>query len=206
MSQLMSRFCIITLIILAGAFRSYSQNATPDVFKQGTLSEQIQYLNERTRIYENYRAIREDMFQIASKNLLDSVAKAKNTINELTGQTGILGDRIDSLNKSLEAATHKLDIATSTKDSIHVLGLEVNKVTYNSVMWTLLASLVFLLIVGYLSFRRNRVITVRTRKDLEELKEEFEAYRQKVRIEREKTNLEHFNEIKKLKAGAAGKR
>ena len=61
--------------------------------------------------------------------------------------------------------------------------------------------MLFLLIAGYLTFKRNRVITVRTKKDLEDLKEEFEGYRQKVRIEREKTSLEHFNEIKKLKGG-----
>ena len=57
----MSKFYIIAVIILAGTLRGYCQNDTPEVFKQGTLSEQMKYLNERTRIYENYRAIREDM-------------------------------------------------------------------------------------------------------------------------------------------------
>jgi uncharacterized membrane-anchored protein YhcB (DUF1043 family) len=89
----------------------------------------------------------------------------------------------------------------NTKNSIRLLGIEVNKTVYNTVMWTILAVMLFLLIAGYLTFQRNRVITVRTKKDLEDLKQEFEGYRQKVRVEREKTSLEHFNEIKKLRGG-----
>jgi predicted nucleic acid-binding Zn-ribbon protein len=141
------------------------------------------------------------MFRIISRNTLDTLTKARTRISQLTMQTAILDSRIDSLNKSLEASSDKLTKATHTKNSIRILGMEVNKVTYNTIMWTVLTVLLLLLISGYLSFRRNRVITARTKKDLEDLKEEFEGYRQKVRVEREKTNLEHFNEIKKLKGG-----
>jgi hypothetical protein len=184
---------------LAVAVPIYCQNDLPEVFKQGTLSEQLKYLDEHTRIYENYRAIREDMFRTINKNIIDTLAKARSRINGLTLQTAALNVRIDSLNKSLEASGDKLSRATRTKDSIRVIGMEVNKTVYNTVMWIVLAAMLFLLIAGYLTFQRNRVITVRTKKDLEDLKEEFEGYRQKVRVEREKTNLEHFNEIKKLR-------
>jgi hypothetical protein len=37
------------------------------------------------------------------------------------------------------------------------------------------------------------------KKELKELKAEFEEYRQKSRIEREKVSMDHFNEIRKLK-------
>jgi outer membrane murein-binding lipoprotein Lpp len=205
MSQLMLRFYMIAVIVLAGAVRSYCQNAIPEELKQGTISEQLKYLNERTRVYENYRAIREDMFQITSRNVMDTLTKAKSRINELVRQTKTLNSRIDSINKSMEATNNKLMKATRTKDSISILGMEVNKLTYNSIMWTMLAAALFLLIVGFLTFRRNSVITIRTKKDLDDLKEEFEAYRQKTRIEREKTNLEHFNEIKKLKGGGSNR-
>jgi len=195
----MLKFYIITAIFLAGALRSYCQTDMPDVYKQGTLPDQLQYLDEHTRIYENYRAIREDMFRIISRNTLDTLAKAKRKINELALQTTALNNRIDSINKSLEASNENLSKATRTKNSISVMGMEVNKTAYNTLMWTILGVMLVLLIFGYLKFNRNRIITVRTKKDLEDLKGEFEEYRQKTRVEREKTNLEHFNEIKKLK-------
>lgn len=201
----MVKFYLIAILILAGAVRSSCQSALPEVFEQGTIPEQFKYLDEHTRIYENYRAIREDMFRVVSRNTLDTLSRAKKRIHQLVLRTTALNNRIDSLNNSLNVSNVELTEAIRTKDSIRVLRMEVNKITYNSIMWTVLAVLVFLLISGYLSFRHHRAVTLRTKKDLEELKEEFEAYRQKVRIEREKTNLEHFNEIKKLKGGGAGR-
>jgi hypothetical protein len=52
---------------------------------------------------------------------------------------------------------------------------------------------------GFLAFRRNISVTTETKKELEDLKNEFEEYRTKSRIEREKMSLDHFNEIKRLK-------
>ena len=130
----------IAVIVLAGALSSYCQNAAPDMLEQGTIPEQFKFLEERTRIYENYRAIREDMYQKISRNSIDTLKKAKNRINELALHTATLNNRIDSLNKSLESANNNLAKATRTKDSLSVLGMEVNKLTYNTVMWILLAA------------------------------------------------------------------
>ena len=71
--------------------------------------------------------------------------------------------------------------------------------TYNTVMWIIVAGLVVILAVGFLAFKRNLIVNIRTGKELKELKEEFEAYRQSSRIAREKMSMDHFNELKKLK-------
>ena len=199
MRQSILTFCIITAIVLISTVRSNCQNDIPEELKQGTISEQLKYLEEHTRIYENYRAIREDMFRLIRKNTIDTLTNARSRINGLILHTTSLDNRIDSLKKSLEASIVELKEMTSTKDSISVLGMEVNKRVYNSFMWIILAVLVFLLIAGYLTFRQNRIITLRTKKDLNELKEEFEEYQKKTRLEREKMSIDHFNEIKKLK-------
>jgi uncharacterized protein YijF (DUF1287 family) len=57
------------------------------------------------------------------------------------------------------------------------------------------------LVTGFLTFKQNRLATIRTKKDLEDLKKEFEEYHTKARLERERMNIDHFNEIKKLKEG-----
>lgn len=189
----------LTAIFIAAAAGSYSQTSLPDVFKEGSVTEQLQYLEEHTRIYENYRAIREDMFRSISRNTIDSIKSDKARISGLTSQVTALGNRIDSLQQGLVDAKNDLDKAVRSKNSIRVLGIEVGKTAYNSVMWTLLGGLLVLLSFGFLTFRHNRAVTVRTKKDLEELKAEFEEYRTKTRIEREKVAVEHFNEIKKLK-------
>jgi hypothetical protein len=199
MRKLAMELWIITIIILAVPVRIYCQSNLPEVFEKGTISDQLKYLNERARIYEDYRAIREDMFRSISRNTLDTLTNAKRRISELVAYTSTLNNRMDSLKKSLESTRIELNEKTHTKNSIPVLGMEINKTTYNTIMWTILAALVFLLSVGYLSFKQNRVVTLKTKKELAELSAAFEEYRTKTRLEREKSAVEHFKEIQKLK-------
>lgn len=186
-------------ILLAVGTRVYCQNDMPDVFKQEPIPEQLQYLEEHTRIYDNFRAVREDMFQKISKNTIDTLTKNITKINGLILRNRVLINRIDSLKKAQEVFNAQLSEVTRTKESISVLGLEINKKTYNTFMWTVTAVLVLLLLIGYFTFRQNRAITLRTKKDLAELMDEYEKYKKKTRLEREKMTIDHFNEIKKLR-------
>ena len=172
----------------------------PDVLLTGKLNEQINYIEERTKIFEYYRAIREDMFQQIKKNTLDTLTAAKTEITTLTLSKNKYNIKIDSLNSLITDARSKLDEAVRTKNNIKVLGIDVNKFAYNSVMWIILAGFAVLLTIGFLVFRRNLSVMRHTRKDLEDLKTEFEAYRKQSREAREKMSMEHFKEIKKLRA------
>jgi hypothetical protein len=175
------------------------QTSVPEILHKGTIPEQMNYLEEKTRIYEDYRAIREDMFQLVKKNVADSLLKDRNKINELTALKNGLNTRIDSLNESLTDTKNTLKETTRTKNSISVIGIELNKVTYNSIIIIIIGSLIFLLVTGFLIFKRNMVVTLNTKEELAELKVQFEEYRTKTRLDREKASMDHFNEIKKLK-------
>jgi hypothetical protein len=199
MSKSILKLSFLLAVFIAVSPGIYCQNNLPDVFKQEPIPEQLKYLEEHTRIYENFRAVREDMFQIISKNTIDTLTKSTNKVNALILRNKVLSNRIDSLKLAQEAFNVHLKEVTRTKESISVLGLEINKKTYNSFMWTLVAVLLGLLLIGYFTFRQNRVITVRTKKDLNELKTEYEKYQKKTRLEREKMTIDHFNEIKKLR-------
>ena len=199
MSKSIIKLSLIMALLLALGTRIYCQNEMPDVFKQEPIPEQLKYLQEHTRIYENFRAVREDIFQIFSRNTIDTIAKAKSKINALILRNKVFNNRIDSLIKAQESFNAQLKEITRTKESISVLGLEINKKTYNSFMWTILAALLLLLLIGYFTFMQNRTATLRTKKDLAELMDEYEKYKKKTRLEREKMTIDHFNEIKKLR-------
>ena len=62
---------LLTALFLAMVlFKVSGQTTMPDVLLKNTLKEQLNYLEERTRIYEDYRAIREDMFQKVKGNII----------------------------------------------------------------------------------------------------------------------------------------
>ncbi len=196
-----TRFAFIIALTLFIVFRAEGQTGIPDVLLNGTLRDQMQFIQEKTRIYEDYRAVREDMFQKIKKNALDSLMAANKEILRLEDVTANLNLRIDTLNKSLESVRQDLDRMTKTKDSIRLLGINVNKAAYNAVMWIIVAVLAGLLTIGFLMFKRNYAVTTHTKKEFEDLNREFEAYRKASREAREKMSMAHFNELKKLRGG-----
>jgi hypothetical protein len=187
----------ITLVLLQAA----AQTTMPDELLRNSLKEQLNYLEGRTKIYDNYRAIREDMFQKIKGNITDSVTKTSLTINMLNGSVAALNHTIDTLKASLETTKTSLEEVTRTKESIRLLGIEVNKAAYNSIMWLIIAVLAALLLLGFLVFKKNLYTIHHINKELVDLKGEFEAYRKSSREAREKMSKDHFNEIRKLKGG-----
>jgi hypothetical protein len=195
------RYVLIPVMVLLVTSKGTGQTTMPDELIKNTLKEQMKYIEERTRIYQEYRAIREDIFQKIKRNALDSLSSAKMEIAELKNLKIKLNYTIDSVNTSLDSTKYQLDEITRTKNSIRLFGLEVNKITYNSIMWLLIAGLVTLLVFGFLAFKRNILVTSDTKKELKDLKDEFEAYRKSSREAREKMSMDHFNELKKLRSG-----
>jgi len=190
---------MIAALIVFSTTRGISQTVLPEILVKGTIQEQMNYLEEKTRIYDDYRAIREDMFQKIKNNSVDSLTKAKSKISGFVKLTGNLNVRIDSLNSSLNVTKEELKEISRTKNSISVIGIKIEKTVYNTIMWMIVAGLAFVLVIGFLIFKRNRTITLNTKKELKELNEEFEAYRKKTRLDREKMSMDHFKEIQKLR-------
>jgi chaperonin cofactor prefoldin len=171
----------------------------PDALIKSSLNEQFKYLDEHTKIYEYYRAVREDMFQLTKKNVADTLSSLNMKIAGLNKTTRTLNQTIDTLRKDLRSTKLSLEETTKSKNSISVIGLEINKAAYNRIMWTILFGLVAALVAGFLVFKRNLTIISNTRKEFQELKEEFETYKKTSREAREKMTMAHFLEMKKLK-------
>ncbi len=193
------RHALLFFTLFPAAVTATAQTALPEVFTEGSVKEQMNYVQEKTRIYEDFRAIREDMFQKLKRNATDSIDAAKKEIGKLIAERQDRDLRIDSLNSAIDNARSDLDVMTRTKNSIALFGMEVNKKVYNSILWTIIAVLTGLLAIGFLAYKRNHIITVNTKKEYEELKKEFEAYRKASREAREKMSMAHFNELKKLR-------
>ena len=187
------------LFIIATATVSGQTGGMPEELTKSPVRDQLNYIENRTRIYENFRAIREDIFQKLKNNLADTLTSMQKRITGLNKETAALNTTIDSLNSSLTSTKTDLDNVTKSKNSISLFGMEVEKGTYNTIMWSIIIILLALLLFGFLVFQRNNKVVVNRNKDLEDLKNEFEGYRKTSREAREKMALQHFNELKKLR-------
>jgi hypothetical protein len=195
------RNVLVTIFLLISVLKAEGQTSMPEELTKSNIKDQLNYLETRTRIYEDYRAIREDMFQKIKLNVTDSLTVSKIEIARLVSSTAALKKVIDSLNISNKATEIKLEEITISKNSIKFFGAEVNKATYNTIMWTIVVVLLVILTLGFLIFQRNLSVTINTNKEFKELKAEFETYRKTTREAREKASMDHFNEIKKLRGG-----
>jgi len=200
MKKLHLRCAMILTVLAITIFKTVGQ-ALPDVFLNNSLNEQLKFLDEHTKIYDNYRAVREDMFQKIKGNVSDTLSSVENKIAGLNKTKYSLNLTIDTLKKNLELTKTNLDEMTRSKNSISVIGIQVNKSTYNNIMWLIVGGLVAVLLIGFLVFKRNLSAIFSTKKEYEELKNEFDAYRKTSREAREKMTMDHFNEIKRLKGG-----
>ena len=199
MKQLQIRLVLILAVSVISFIKVTSQVIMPEVLLKSSLKEQYDYISEHTRIYEDYRAIREDMFQKLKGNVSDTLFLLYNKIAGFNKTVSSLNKTIDTLKNHLSLTQTSLEQMTRTKNSIQVAGIEVNKPTYNKIMWTMLAALIAALLIGILAFKRNLSVMSTTKKESQELKTEFEAYRKTSREAREKLTMDHFNELKKLK-------
>jgi len=142
------------------------------------------------------------MFQKLKGNVSDTLSSFESKIILLNKSRLSLNQTIDTLKKNLEVTKTNLDQMTKSKNSISVLGMQVNKSAYNNIMWIIVGALVAALLVGFLIFKRNLSAMRNSKDEYQELKTEFDAYRKTSREAREKMTMDHFNEIKRLKGGA----
>jgi hypothetical protein len=191
----------LSIVMFLATENPLSAQNTREPLDTATLEGQLDYIQRRTRIYENFRAIREDMFQKIKRNSLDSLDAAKLDIATLNSELTERNMEIERLNTDLGRARNERDEAIRTKDSFTLLGLEMNKGAYSTILWIIIVVLALFGTVMFLLFKRAHVVTSQTQKELETLKDDFEAYKKSSREKVEKLVVSHHNELMKLKKG-----
>ncbi len=171
----------------------------PEVLEEGTLNEQYEYLHERTNIYNNFRAIREDMFQRIRRNSLDSLNSAHREIGSLKQEITQHQASKDSLEILLDETVSERDAAIRDRDSLFLFGISMNKTFYNVLLWSIIGGLAVILVVIFFLFKRAHHIASQKTRETKELQDEFDEYRKTSRERFEQQSIDHFNEVKRLR-------
>jgi len=194
----------IVLLLIAGLLTSHTpflcaQSGALEVQDSALLEEQLDFINERTRVYNDYRAIREDVFQKMLRNVKDTLTEARLEAANLNGRISEQGLEIESLNTDLTRTSHERDEAIKNRDSLSFLGIQMGKALYNTIMWFIILGLAVLTAVMFTVFKRAHQVTRELKEELKSTRDEFEQYRKDSREKYEKLVVSHHNEIMKLK-------
>ena len=193
------KLMLLSLLISVTPFLSAQSPSILVVLDSASLEDQLSYVNEKTRVYDGFRAIREDVFQKMQKNALDSLNKEKLEVARFNSELREREFQIETLNKNLSRNQSERDQAIRTKDSFIFLGMEVQKGVYNTIMWIIVLGLLVGSVFLFLLFKRSFAVTSQTKSELINIQEEFEEYRRSSREKYEKLVISHHNDIMKYK-------
>jgi preprotein translocase subunit SecF len=176
-----------------------AQSGVVEFMDSTSMEAQLDYIQQRTRVYNDYRAIREDVFQKLKRNVNDTLREARLEIADLKSQLTEKDSRIETLNTDLARTKTEKDEAIRNRDSLSFLGIQMNKTLYSSIVWLIILGLVVLALIMFFLFKRSHQVTREVKDHLKILQEEFEQYRKSSREKYEKLVVSHHNEIMKLK-------
>ncbi len=197
------------LIVLAlFAFNLHSaqdQAATTEELSldKGSINSQFDYIYKKSGNYradgKRYEVVRIISLDKLRKNVLDTLNATNKKAAELN--TTISGHEatIASLNKKLDETTNNLSAVTEEKDSMSLLGMLVSKITYNIILWTVIAGLLLLFLLFVYKFRRSNTLTQEAKTALSEVEVEYEDHRRRALEREQKISRQLQDEINKYK-------
>ena len=170
---------------------------------KGSIDSQFDYIYKKSGNYradgKRYEVVRIISLDKLRKNVIDSLNASYKKAAELNATITGHEATISSLNKKLEETTSNLASVTEEKDSMSFLGMLVSKVTYNLILWTIIAGLLLLFLLFVYKFRRSNILTQEAKTALAELEVEYEDHRRRALEREQKISRQLQDEINKYK-------
>ena len=190
---------LIMIFLIATSPSSLNAQTLSEVLDTATIENQLNSVHNRTRVYDNFRAIRDDIFLKIKRNVNDSLNATKLEIAHLNSNLADQNFQIETLNSDLTRTKNERDEAIRNKDSMSFIGIQMNKALYNSILWFVILGLLVVGSVLFLLFKRAHAVTTQVKGELETMQKEFEDHKKSSREKYEKLVVSHHNEIMKLK-------
>lgn len=189
----------ITFFFLFISYIGFSQQDSnqDSIVDNNSLENQFDKIFRTSTSYQTYKVIGKDRFLDLKKNVLDSLKKATKEITEK--QQLLISERnnIKELNVELDKTREELAKTQEKESSISLLGIQLNKTTYNLILWFIIISLGLALGFFVYKFTRSNVLTKKAQEDLLEVEHEFEMHRKKSLEREQKLRRQLQDEINK---------
>lgn len=185
----------ITFLLLLLTQVTFSQQDS--IPESNSLENQFDKIYRTSTTYQTYKVIGRDRFLELKKNVLDSLRKATSEISEK--QQLLIAERnnVKELNAELDKTREELAKTQEKENSISLFGAQLNKTTYNLILWLIIISLALALAFFVFKFSRSNVLTKKAQDDLVDVEQEFEMHRKKSLEREQKLRRQLQDEINK---------
>tara|TARA_R110001632_G_scaffold130556_2_gene244650 strand:+ start:860 stop:1441 length:582 start_codon:yes stop_codon:yes gene_type:complete len=173
---------------------AFSQEAKKDTL---TVSEQFDRIYRISSSYQEYKVIRKTTFQGLKNNVLDSIQLIDKELQLKNQKNSILKDSLQNANNILSTLDTDMKLMITEKDSISLVGLQLNKATYSIIVWSIIFILIIMLSYFIYQFKNSYVITSEAKSNLLEAEDELAIFKKKSLEREQKIRRQLQDEINK---------
>ncbi len=186
MIQQMKKIFLLILLLAVQVFfaQDAKKSKVPDW--NGNIEQQFKEVYSKSGKYQEYKVIKASWYNRLRKNVSDTLGALKNEIVKQKKTIRNLEKEIKSLNNSIAERDETITDLRKQKDSIHFLGMDIHKGTYNMILWLIIISLAIALIFFIYRFINSNAVTKETLEKYKELSEEYQGFRTRS-LEREQS-------------------
>lgn len=171
---------ILTLILISLSSGAQSSRPMLPYALKGSIDTQFYYINILSRNSDaDFKLIRKTNLDILKKNALDTINRLKSELSSIKEASASSIETTSSLRDSVSTLTAELQAEQQKTDSINFLGIDFQKGSYHSLVW----SIIIVLGVGFvgilLAFRKSKSDTVDHKKAVNEIQDELQAFKKK---------------------------
>lgn len=183
------------------ALKAQEQESVELSLDKGTINNQFEYIYKKSGNYradgKRYEVVRVISLDKLRKNVADSLVAYSKKEESLKSTIASQEATIASLNKNLSNTTSNLENVTEEKDSMSFLGMLVSKTAYNTILWSVIAGLLGLLLFFIYKFRNSNILTQEAKNSLSEVEIEYENHRRRALEREQKISRQLQDEINK---------
>ena len=184
---------LIASIFFISVFSFAQENNT----QKNTLNGQFNEIYKTSNSYQTYKVISKNKFLELNQNVLDSLKELKNSIVEKNKQLSEKGNTIKTTQENLTSIQIALHKAKEKENSISLFGLQLNKLTYNLILWSIILGLLLTLLYYIFRFNRSNILTKKAQSSLLDVEYEFDKHRKKFLEREQKLRRQLQDEINK---------
>ncbi|APD07977.1 hypothetical protein UJ101_02478 [Flavobacteriaceae bacterium UJ101] len=180
---------VFSIMALSGQEAKTNKEVSKINLNNGTVEQRIDYLISSSNNYQEYKVVKKSSLNSIKKTILDTIKGLENSLGKSNKIIDEKSKEIVTLQTNLKKTNEDLKKVTDEKDSFSFLGILIGKDLYSILLWGTIAALLIGLFIIFGMFKRANSITTKTKKDFDEVEEEFENYR--------KSSLEREQKIKR---------
>lgn len=199
MKRINNWILIIAAFFLLTSQETFGQSERVAILDRGPIEAQFNEVITKSSRYQDFKVVKETWLNTLRSHVNDTIANLKRQLNDARKLTATHQGKVDSLNNQLSSVNTELTQVHGEKDSMKFLFFSVGKDTYNRIVWTFVGILIIALLVFILLFKRSSSIINQAKADLEEKKQEFDAFRKRALERESQLSRNYLNELNKYK-------